>query len=178
MPTYSDFATAQMNATGVEFCADGAALIGTHTAQEAYDQPNPLFWMWALFNTNRSVCNQLVSTMMQNLWNAGASADCPDLDPVGDPAGFLAWHAVNKGDRAKARSCHVAFAFGSRIVLDQLGDLSAKVQAFCQIIFVAAYVSAMNDATGQDEKSIFDGLKAWFLTQVTFDQFSAGGTYT
>ena len=178
MPTYSDFATAQMNATGVEFCAEGAALIGTHTTQEAYDQTNPLFWMWALYNTNRAVFDQLVSTMMQNLWDAGASADCPGLDPVGDPAGFLIWYAANKDDRKNARSCHLAFAHGARVVLDQLGDLDAKEQAFIQMVFVAAYISAMNDATGQEEKEIFDGLKAWFLTQVTFDQFSSGGTYT
>jgi hypothetical protein len=178
MPTYSDFATAQMNATGVEFCAEGAALIGTHTTQEAYDQPNPLFWMWALFNTNRSVCNQLVSTMMQNLWDAGADADCPGLDPMGDPSGFLTWYAANKDDREQRKSCHLAFAFGCRIVLDQLGDLDAKEQAFCQMIFASTYVSAMNDASGQAEDEIYDGLKAWFLTQVTFDQFSASGTYT
>lgn len=192
MPAYNTFATAQMNATGIVFCAEGQQLIATHTIQDAYDQPKPEFWLWALFHTNRAVCNALIATMMQNLWDAGADQLCRGLN-VNNHVGLINWHkgaraAQSYHARAKARgnpdhaqhttSAHVALAYGARVIEDDLADLDAKDQAFMQMQFVDAYIAAMNDLTGEPEKDIKAALKPWFLTQVTLNEFSANGTYT
>ena len=180
----TDFVTAQtawMNdviAAGVDFCSQGADLIATHTAQQSYDQENPFNWFWTLSRSNRSVFDQLVETMMQSLWDAGADDDCPELDPLNDQQGFVDWYEENKSNPDR-KSCHKAFAYGCRLMLGQENELSSEVKkAYAPIIFASAYVSSMNDVTGQDEAEIRASLKSWFVSQVTFDQFSAGGTYT
>ncbi len=177
MPTYSSFATTQMNATGITFCSEGASLIGSHTIEDAYNQPNEEFWMWALFHTNRAVCDALVTTMLGNLWAAGAS-NHTQIDPVTDQAGYIAWYESIKADKQVYCTCLKALALGARIVAGDMSGLSNTESAFIQMQFVGAYVAAMNDLTGDPEADVKAALKPWFLTQVTLDQFSDGGTYT
>jgi len=177
MPTkYSEFATKKMNAAGVDFCGPGADLIRSHNIKEAYDQENPLFWVWGLYYTNRLVYERLVKTMMQKLWDEGADQHCP-IDPLKKPAEYLAWHEINKTDRRRAKSCHVAFAHGCRILLKNLDGLKPKTKAFIQMVFVTAWIASMNDATGESEKSIRAGLRDYFRSQVTLKEYSGEGKY-
>ncbi|MDP6423266.1 MAG: hypothetical protein QGG14_00870 [Planctomycetota bacterium] len=181
LPTYSEYATIKMNEAAAsfpdkKFCDEGTALIGTHTAQDAYDQPNPQFWFWALHQLNPAKTGALAMAMVQRLLDAGA--DAHGLDPVADPAGFLECYRERCGDRLKRKSSHLAFALACRLELQDYVGLASKGLGFMQMSFIGAWKSAMYNATGEAESDLEDSLAIgggdWFRQNCTFDEFCNG----
>ena len=181
---YSTWATARMNgqiATFEEgeqnFCEDGALAVTTQTAEEAYNQPNPAFWFWALDGLNPAKRSEIVALMLGRLIAEGA--EVPEgTDPIANPAGFLVWHAANCGDVKNRKSCHVVFAHGSRLLLDDYTDLDAKHVAFLQMYFVGEWAAAMHVENGLKARTMLDELSSaggsWLKSQCTFEEFCNG----